>query len=86
MDNIEELNIEIKKLYYNILEKCNNKIQELYDSELTIEDKKLISIEDFASMYTIDFQFDDNLFIYTNDIPKLKIILRLKTVEELLNS
>ena len=86
MNNIEELNIEVKKLYSNILEKCNNKIQELYDSELTIEDKKLISIEDFASMYTIDFQFDDNTFIYINDIPKLKVILRLKTVEELLNS
>lgn len=86
MNNIEELNIEIKKLYYNILEEFNSKIQELYDSELTIEDKKLISIEDFASMYIIDFQLDDNIFIHTNDIPKLKVILRLKTVEELLNS
>lgn len=86
MDNIEELNIEVKKLYYNILEEFNSKIQELYDSELTFEDKKLISIEDFASMYIIDFQLDDNIFIHTNEIPKLKVILRLKTVEELLNS
>ena len=86
MDNIEKLNIEVKKLYYNILEEFNSKIQELYDSELTIEDKKLISIEDFASMYIIDFQLDDTIFIHTNEIPKLKVILRLKTVEELLNS
>ena len=86
MDNIEELNIKVKKLYYNILEEFNSKIQELYDSELTTEDKKLISIEDFASMYIIDFQLDDTIFIHTNEIPKLKVILRLKTVEELLNS
>lgn len=85
MNNSKELNIAVKKLYNNILKVLNNKIQELYDTELTDEDKKLISIEDFASMYTIDFEFDnDNSFIYLNEVPKLEVILRLKTPEELL--
>lgn len=81
---MNELNIAIKKLYNNILKELNNKIQELYDTELSDEDKKLISIEDFASMYTVDFEFDKNDFIYLNEVPKLEVILRLKTVEELL--
>lgn len=85
MNNSKELNIAVKKLYNNILKVLNNKIQELYDTELSDEDKKLISIEDFASMYTIDFEFDnDNSFIYLNEVPKLEVILRLKTPEELL--
>jgi len=85
MNDRKELNIAVKKLYNNILKVLNNKIQELYDSELSDEDKKLISIEDFASMYTIDFEFDnDNSFIYLNEVPKLEVILRLKTPEELL--
>ena len=85
MNNRKELNILVKKLYNDILKELNNKIQELYDTELSDEDKKLISIEDFASMYTIDFEFDNNnSFIYLNEVPKLKVILRLKTVEELL--
>ena len=85
MNDRKELNIAVKKLYNNILKVLNNKIQELYDSELSDKDKKLISIEDFASMYTIDFEFDnDNSFIYLNEVPKLEVILRLKTVEELL--
>lgn len=85
MNNRNNFNIEVKKLYNNILRELNNKIQELYDTELLDEHKKLISIEDFASMYTIDFEFDNsNSFIHSNEIPKLKVILRLKTVEELL--
>lgn len=85
MNDRKELDIAVKKLYNNILKVLNNKIQELYDSELSDEDKKLISIEDFASMYTIDFEFDnDNSFIYLNEVPKLEVILRLKTPEELL--
>ena len=85
MNDRKELNIAVKKLYNNILKVLNNEIQELYDSELSDEDKKLISIEDFASMYTIDFEFDnDNSFIYLNEVPKLEVILRLKTPEELL--
>lgn len=85
MNDRKELNIAVKKLYNNILKVLNNKIQELYDTELSDEDKKLISIEDFASMYTIDFEFDnDNSFIYLNEVPKLEVILRLKTPEELL--
>lgn len=85
MNDRKELDIAVKKLYNNILKVLNNKIQELYDSELSDEDKKLISIEDFASMYTVDFEFDnDNSFIYLNEVPKLEVILRLKTPEELL--
>lgn len=85
MNDRKELDIAVKKLYNNILKVLNNKIQELYDTELSDEDKKLISIEDFASMYTIDFEFDnDNSFIYLNEVPKLEVILRLKTPEELL--
>lgn len=59
------------------LSKVEDKIRELYDKELSDEDKKLISIEEFASYYTIDYEI-------TDENPKVILVLRHKTAEEIL--
>lgn len=78
--NMDALN----KLLLDALKQANDKIQELYDTELSDEDKKLISVEEFASHYTIDFNVEDKLFTRTGEFPKMEIVLRLKTPEEIL--
>jgi DNA repair exonuclease SbcCD ATPase subunit len=81
-DNYSNVKKIVNEAYMKSMKKVNDKIEELYD-ELTVEDKSLISIEDFASYFTVEY--DCNYNDINNENPYgMTIILRCKTPEELM--
>lgn len=72
---------ELEKVYIKLIEQCNERLSKLY-SELSDEEKNVISFRKFASYHTIDYDVE-----YPEDVrelPKVTVVLRLKTVEELM--
>ena len=70
------------------LKQAEDKIRELYESELTENDKELISLEEYAGFYAIDFELNDydESIIMTGETPTVNMILRQKTPEELIET
>ena len=72
----------VNDAYIKAIKKVNDKIEELYD-DLTVEDKSLITIEDFASYFTVEYDCNYNDINNENNTD-MTIILRCKTPEELI--
>ena len=78
----------INQTYMKCLKQAEDKIRELYESELTENDKELISLEEYAGFYAIDFELNDydESIIMTGETPTVNMILRQKTPEELIET
>ena len=78
----------INTTYLNCLKQAEDKIRELYDTELTENDKELISLEEYAGFYALDFELNDydESIIMTGETPKVNMILRKKTPEEIIET